>query len=141
MPTVAGAATCKRGSVLTTAIAAPEGIRGLLESEGLTSSPAEDKGQKTLLSLAKGCQKLVIFSGSGLSAGSGDIVVLVRVLLTFVCYCLACICLVALSSQAMHLLLLENNVFYGLITWIGSRIQHDCSLASLLLNNNYQSLA
>ena len=41
-------------------------------ADGLTSSPSEDKGQENLLSLAKGYQKLVVFSGSGLSAGSGE---------------------------------------------------------------------
>ncbi|KAL0035673.1 hypothetical protein WJX79_007444 [Trebouxia sp. C0005] len=40
-------------------------------SDGLTESPADDKGLESLLNLAQGCTKLLVFSGSGLSAGSG----------------------------------------------------------------------
>lgn len=40
--------------------------------DGVTTSPLENKGQETLLNLASTCSKLVVFSGSGLSAGSGE---------------------------------------------------------------------
>ncbi|KAL3136423.1 hypothetical protein ABBQ38_005680 [Trebouxia sp. C0009 RCD-2024] len=39
--------------------------------DGVTTSPLDNKGQETLLSLASTCSKLVVFSGSGLSASSG----------------------------------------------------------------------
>ena len=44
----------------------------LCSCDGVMTSPSEDKGQESLLSLASNCSKLVVFSGSGLSAGSGE---------------------------------------------------------------------
>ncbi|KAL0025490.1 hypothetical protein WJX77_005468 [Trebouxia sp. C0004] len=40
-------------------------------SDGVIESPVDDKGLENLLNLAQGCTKLLVFSGSGLSAGSG----------------------------------------------------------------------
>lgn len=44
----------------------------LCSCDGVTTSPLDNKGQETLLSLASTCSKLVVFSGSGLSASSGE---------------------------------------------------------------------
>lgn len=41
-------------------------------AEGITTSPQDNAAQEKLLALARTAQKLVVFSGSGLSAGSGE---------------------------------------------------------------------
>lgn len=42
-------------------------------AEGITTSPPDSATQEKLLTLAKNVKNLVVFSGSGLSAGSGQL--------------------------------------------------------------------